>query len=97
MTPARLRFYHYGHYRIVVTKPGFEKVEKIERVRAPIYQYFPLDFIAEFLWPGKIRDERRFSYKLTRAKLPEADELIKRARKSLEKLPPASTPSSRSP
>ena len=88
-TPARVRFHHYGHYRVVLRKPGFEKREVIERVRAPWYEYFPLDLIAEFLWPGKILDERRFSYGLKRAPRREPDLLLKRAREKLKELPRA--------
>ncbi len=87
-TPARVRFYHYGHYRIVLRKPGFEKREEIERLGTPWYQYFPIDFFAEFLWPLKKVDERRFRYKLVPASVPDPDELIRRAREKLRELPP---------
>ena len=94
-TPARFRFHHYGHYRVVLRKPGFEKIEDIKRVRAPWYEYFPLDLVAEFLWPGKIVDERRFSYRLRPAPRREPDLLLKRAREKLKELPRAAAANSR--
>ena len=87
-TPARVRFQHYGRYRIVLRKPGFEKREEVERVRTPWYQYFPIDFFAEFIWPGKVVDERRLRYELNRAAQVDADALVERAREKLKALPP---------
>lgn len=63
-TPVRVPFRHYGVYEVELRKEGFETLVRREAVSAPFYARFPLCLLTEFLWPGLIRDERRFAYRL---------------------------------
>jgi hypothetical protein len=82
-TPARLPFDHYGTREVMVRMERRESagetvplapVTRMVEIDAPWYQYFPLDFAAEFLWPWTIVDERVVEVALvphTRAELLE--------------------------
>jgi hypothetical protein len=70
-TPLRIAFDHYGGHEILIRKPGYRSVSETVRVRAPWYQYVPVDLVAEVIWPGTITDEHTFDYRLE--PLPEAD------------------------
>lgn len=63
-TPFEYPFAHYGVRRLRVgplrdenDKLAFEEVEREALVEAPWYETFPLDFFAEVLYPGTLRDE----------------------------------------
>lgn len=57
-TPCSTAFTYYGTRKITVIKDGFETTTVYERMNPPWYEYPPLDFVSETVWPGEIRDER---------------------------------------
>jgi len=66
-TPARLPFDHYGTREVMVRMERREPtgdetplapVTRMVELDAPWYQWFPLDFVSEFLWPWTVVDER---------------------------------------
>lgn len=66
VTPLDFRFRHYGTRRVrvgPVRDPGgallYGPVEQDFRVVAPWYEKWPVDFLAEVLWPGTLRDVHR--------------------------------------
>src|SRR5262245_5000571 len=63
-TPADRQFTYYGKYRFVLKRDGFQTLVVEENVKAPWYEFPPLDFISENLIPFRIRDIRRFHYEL---------------------------------
>ena len=63
-SPADVPFTYYGKYRITAVADGYEPLAVAQDVPAPFYQYVPLDFAAENLWPFHIEDVRRFEYRL---------------------------------
>ncbi|MBN1422300.1 MAG: PEGA domain-containing protein [Planctomycetes bacterium] len=91
-TPARIPFSFYGGHEILLRRTGYRSVAEMVTTRAPWYEYFPIDFFAENLWPGTIADEHRFSYAL--APLPEAgpeeEGAAEKARRLRERLAPGS-------
>lgn len=65
LTPASFEFTVYGTYNLKLKKEGYEDLETAVKLKAPVYQYIPLDFISENLLPFKFVDRHEFSYELT--------------------------------
>ncbi len=63
-TPISTNFTYYGQRKIRLVKDGYETKTVMERVSAPWYQFFPLDFVTENFIPGEIRDRRTLTYTL---------------------------------
>ena len=63
-SPVTVPFLFYGTREILVRKDGFASLRIAQPVRAPWYQWFPLDLFSEHLWPGTIIDERNLSYEM---------------------------------
>ncbi len=74
-TPFETSFVHYGGRVVEVRWDPFEQdwddrfaTAREERFLAPpVYQWFPLDFVFEYLNPFTITDERLFEFDLKRA------------------------------
>lgn len=62
--PSRASTY-YGDREFLLIKDGYEPLLVKQPIPAPWYGYFPLDFVAEHLWPGTIVDERTFTFQLS--------------------------------
>lgn len=87
-TPVSTKFYFYGNRDITLYKQGYQTETQIEQISPPVYQWFPLDFVSEFLWPAVVVDERRFTYTLApHVPLPveEKKNLTMRAQKMRER------------
>ena len=57
-SPADKPFVYYGKYRFTAVKDGYQTTVHEEQVRAPWFEWVPLDFISENLIPWTIRDVR---------------------------------------
>lgn len=75
-TPVDDHFIYYGKYNFTLIKEGYETQVIEEKIRAPWYEWFPLDFISENLVPYPIVDVRRFNYKLQPRTMPQTQQLI---------------------
>jgi hypothetical protein len=71
-TPEVVYFDHYGQRRIRVGpirseagKVQYRATERMVDLRPPWYQWFPLDFFFEVLWPGALVDKRTVTIPLT--------------------------------
>jgi hypothetical protein len=64
MTPVDKPFTYYGTHRFRLVRDGCETLVVEEKVRAPWYQWFGIDFISENLIPWTIRDVRYYRYTL---------------------------------
>lgn len=98
--PADDHFIYYGNHDFTLIKDGYETLKVTERIRAPWYQWFPLDFISEVLVPFQIEDVRRYPYQLTPLQAVRPDEQMSRAQILREKgktLHPSSPPPPPSP
>jgi hypothetical protein len=78
-TPVRVPFLHYGLYEVELRKEGFEALSVEEPVPAPWWARFPAGLFTEFLWPGRIRDERKLYYELGEPAMPDRTGLLERA------------------
>ena len=64
VTPLTIPFSHYGVREIRLEKRGFQKMTAIREVEQPWYQDHVISFFFDVLWPFKIEDKHRFSFKL---------------------------------
>lgn len=79
-TPATVEFTWYGDYDLVYRLEGYEPVHTHHRIDPPWYQYFPIDFFAEVLWPAEIHDHHDVpTVELTPAQPIDPAELRQRA------------------
>src|SRR5262249_17261602 len=53
-TPVDGQFTYYGTQSFTLVRDGHETVTVKERLSPPWYQYFPIDFLAENVWPFHI-------------------------------------------
>lgn len=77
-TPISADFTYYGNRKIRLVKDGYETETFLQSVPAPWYQIPPLDFFAENLVPGEIRDQRTFNYQLSPQRMVPSEELLQR-------------------
>ncbi|QDS96330.1 PEGA domain protein [Roseimaritima multifibrata] len=78
-SPASSSFTYYGTREFRIEKDGYETETIQRRLNPPWYEYPPLDFITETLWPWEIRDERIIDIELVPKKIPAIDEVLGRA------------------
>jgi hypothetical protein len=78
-SPADDHFVYYGTYDFTLILDGYETLHVQQNMPTPWYEYFPLDFFSENVVPWKIRDVRRFHYKLEPRRMVNTDELLKEA------------------
>jgi len=72
-------FLWYGDYDVIIRKEGYKTLQTNWDIKAPWYQWIPIDFFAEVLWPGWIHDSRERHYLLEPAEQASAEDVIKRA------------------
>src|SRR5260370_28645753 len=63
-SPTDREFVYYGDYQFTLVQDGYETMVVREKVRAPWYEWFLLDFFSENVIPWTLRDIRRFNYQL---------------------------------
>ena len=88
-TPVETGFTFYGKYDVRLRREGYEPLAVVQDVNAPIYEYPPLDLLAEAA-PFTIRTERAWHYELAPlvpVEGPAEAELIARARELEMRLP----------
>lgn len=78
-SPADARWDYSGKYEFRVVAQGYEPLRQVEKVKARWYDYPPLDFVFETLWPFHIEDVRRFRFDLQPAAQIRTDELLDKA------------------
>lgn len=79
VTPVSTPFTYYGTREVEIFAEGFEPLRVKQPVPAPWYQIPPLDFFAENLWPGEIRDERQLQFELQPQQVHPPEKLMERA------------------
>ncbi|AWM38060.1 PEGA domain protein [Gemmata obscuriglobus] len=77
--PAHSAFEYYGYYTVKIVHPGYETREERVHVTAPWYAYPPIDFLAEVVWPFRIRDTRRYYFPLYEATQTRTDDILNAA------------------
>src|SRR5262245_60504692 len=95
--PVDNHFVYYGDYEFLLVKEGYQTKRVVQHIPAPWYEYFPIDFFSENIWPHRELDVRRFHYDLdplpavrTDVLLDEAQNLRNRGQAITP--PPSNTP-----
>jgi len=78
-TPVSTDFIYYGTRKIRLVKDGYETLTVRQPFPAPWYEYFPLDFVTENLWPWEIRDERVVDLAMANAASTPPESVVARA------------------
>lgn len=89
-SPVTVPFNWYGDYWVRVSKDGYETLDTHRELKAPLHDYFPFDFFAQVLYPGRIVDSYEWTFDLAPKQYPTRDELIDKAqtlRTQVEQLP----------
>jgi hypothetical protein len=63
-TPCEVPFTYYGTREVVLRAERRKPARVVEELSAPWYEWTPVDFFAEVLWPFTIRDERTVDVRL---------------------------------
>jgi hypothetical protein len=79
LTPASVPFTYYGKYDITLIQDGYQTKTYQARIRRPWFQFFPIDFAAEVLYPGHIQDNRTLNFTLEPMVHPTAEQLLRGA------------------
>jgi len=79
VTPVDGEFLYHGNYNFTLVKDGYETLQVKQAIPAKFYEYVPLDFVSENVYPGKIEDVRRFRYTLQPLAQPRSDTLLQQA------------------
>jgi len=78
-TPISTNFLYYGDRKIRLVKDGYETLTIMQPIKAPWYQWPVIDFFAENVVPGEIRDTRTLNYQMTPQMTVPAEQLLSRA------------------
>jgi hypothetical protein len=78
-TPISVNFTYYGDRKIRLVKDGYETLTVLQPVSTPWYEFFPMDFVAENLVPGEIRDHRTLDFQLKPQVVVPTEQLLARA------------------
>ena len=96
-TPVSHDFTYYGTREIRLVKDGYQTLTVQQPIPAPWYQVPPLDFFAENLIPGEIRDVRVLDYQMQpdvivpKAQLMERAEGLRRGTQRSQPIAPVGT------
>jgi hypothetical protein len=78
-TPISTNFIYYGTRKFRLVKDGYETLTTTQTVWPAWYEYFPLDFVAENVVPGQIRDQRTLDFQLKPQAVVPTEQLMARA------------------
>lgn len=78
-TPVSTNYIYYGTREITIVRDGFRTETVKRKFRPPWYEYPPLDFVSENLWPWELRDERVVDFQLVPQPLVRDQDLRNRA------------------
>lgn len=78
-SPAAANFVYYGTREFRIEKDGFRTETIRRRFDPPWYEFPGVDFIAETLWPGEIRDERIIDVELVPKEMQPTEQVLERA------------------
>ncbi len=69
-SPVTVPFTYYGTRKIMVEKRDddekltHERTITFEKIKTPVYEIFPLDFVSELIWPRELKNEHILTYDL---------------------------------
>ena len=75
-SPVTVSFNWYGDYWVRLRKDGYEMLDTHRQLKAPLHDWFPFDFVAEVLYPGRIVDAYEWTFALAPQEYPTREQLI---------------------
>ncbi len=94
-SPAATPFVYYGTREFRIEKDGYRTETIRRRFNPPWYEFPGIDFVAETLWPGELRDERIIDVEMvplvrepTESVVQRADALRNQSRAGVVTAPP---------
>lgn len=82
-TPVTTNFTWYGTYRVRLEKDGYDTLALLEPVRAPWFQWVPIDLAFDTVVPGTHHDDHVLGpYKLDPVVASPPEEVLGRARET---------------
>jgi len=91
-SPVTIPFTYYGTRKIMIEKKDedgaltHERTIVYEKIKAPVYEVFPLDFFSEIVWPRELKDDHVLSYNLVELELLSTKERQEKVLKNAEEL-----------
>ena len=91
-SPVTVPFTYYGTRKIMIEKKDedgaltHERTIVYEKIKAPVYEVFPLDFFSEIVWPRELKDDHVLSYNLVELELLSTKERQEKVLKNAEEL-----------
>lgn len=79
VSPVTVPFNWYGDYWVRISKDGCETLDTHRKLKAPLHDYFPLDFFAQNVYPGRIVDTYEWTFELAPKQYPTREELLDEA------------------
>jgi hypothetical protein len=79
LSPASVPFTWYGKYDITLVRDGYQTTTQQYKIHRPWFEFFPLDFGAEVLWPGHIQDNRTVEVQMAPLAQPRSEDILNRA------------------
>ncbi len=80
VTPVTVNFNWYGDYNVRIEKPGYEILNTHRLLERPVHDKFPMDFVAEVLYPKTIKDSYTWTFELESYPQASTEELVEQAR-----------------
>ncbi len=78
-TPASMPFTYYGKYDVTLVRDGFQTKTYFAEIRQPWFEFYPIDFFAENLWPSYIHDNRTIQFAMEPLIQPRSDQVVNEA------------------
>ncbi len=78
-TPASMPFTYYGKYDVTLVRDGFQTKTYFAEIRQPWFEFYPIDFFAENLWPSYIHDNRTIQFTMEPLIQPRSDQVVNEA------------------
>lgn len=78
-TPVTASFQWYGDYNVRIEKPGYQTLQTHRLLKAPWYDTFPFDFLAQIVNPKRINDTYTWTFELEPRQPISRDALISQA------------------
>jgi hypothetical protein len=88
--PVTVSFNWYGDYWVRISKDGYETLDTHRELKAPLHDWFPFDFFAEILYPGRIVDSYEWTFDLAPKVYPTREQLLDHAQSLRSQLEPRS-------
>ncbi len=78
-TPVSVPFTYYGKYEITLARDGFDTHSFSTQLRRPWFEFFPLDFFAENVYPLHLQDNHRLHFDLQPLTQQRAEDVLNQA------------------